>query len=282
MCGRRQVLADLAGILKKPFAEQVEFFRRKLNLPTEHWDDILMAAHDRAFIVAGAAKADLLADLRTAVDAAIAEGKSIGWFRKEFDGIVGRHGWQYRGERDWRTRVIYTTNMASSYAAGRWRQLNDPDLKKVRPYWQYVHNDSVLHPRPLHLSWNGLTLPADDAFWRSHYPPNGWGCRCRVVAVRGPVPGNKTEAPDDGTWTKLDRWGNRHEIPKGIDYGWDYAPGRSTANELAGLAQEKAASLAERDGGLARRYVSWLNEAGIQSPKVRQALSVLGKKLGAQ
>ena len=45
-----------------PFAEQIEFFRQKLNLPTEHWDDIMRETHDRAFVVAGAMKADLLDD----------------------------------------------------------------------------------------------------------------------------------------------------------------------------------------------------------------------------
>lgn len=26
---------------------------------------------------------------------------------------------------------------------------------------------------------------ADDPFWQSFYPPNGWRCRCRVRAVSG-------------------------------------------------------------------------------------------------
>lgn len=28
-------------------------------------------------------------------------------------------------------------------------------IKHRRPFWQYVHNDSVKHPRPEHLAWNG-------------------------------------------------------------------------------------------------------------------------------
>jgi hypothetical protein len=208
------------------FEEQIAFFRGKegLKIPTEHWDDIRKSAHDRAFMVAGAAKADLLTDLYNSVERAVAEGKSIGWFRKEFDLIVEKHGWSYKGGRDWRTRVIYTTNLSASYAAGRFQQLTDPDLIKSRPYWQYVHSDSVLHPRPLHVSWNGLTLRHDDPWWQSHFPPNGWGCRCRITAVSDPTPG-RDRAPDDGTYIKKDRWGNEHVIPKGIDYGWDYQPG---------------------------------------------------------
>src|SRR5574340_39125 len=141
------------GALNLPFQEQIDFFRKKLNLPTERWDAIQKAAHDRAFIVAGAAKADLLDDLRAAVQKAIEQGTSLETFRKEFKALVQKHGWTgWTGEgtkagEAWRTRVIYETNLRTSHAAGRWAQLNDPDLLKLRPFWRYVHNDSALHPR---------------------------------------------------------------------------------------------------------------------------------------
>ena len=75
------------------FAEQIAFFRQKVNLGTQRWDDILGAAHDRSFVVAGAAKADLLADLRAAVTKAIAQGTTLAEFRKDFEALVARHGW---------------------------------------------------------------------------------------------------------------------------------------------------------------------------------------------
>lgn len=136
---------------RQEFLEQIEFLRRKLNLPSETWRDIQRAAHDRAFVVAGATKADLLHDLRKAVDKAV-QGGSIGEFRKNFAEIVAKHGWTgWTGEgtkagEAWRTRVIYQTNLMTSYAAGRRAQLLDPDLVKRRPFWRYVHNDSVTHP----------------------------------------------------------------------------------------------------------------------------------------
>jgi hypothetical protein len=223
-----------SGKFNQPFADQVAFFRGKINIPTERWDDIINSAHDRAFMVAGAAKADLLDDFRKAVDKSIAEGKSIQWFRKEFNGIVQKHGWEgWTGSdtqvgRDWRTRMIYTTNMRASYAAGRYAQLTDPDLLKSRPYWKYIHNETVAHPRPLHQSWNGLVLKYDDPFWQTHYPPNGFGCRCRVTAVR-PDQYKGHPAPEDGTYTKIDRVGNEHVMPQGVDYGWGYEPGQANA-----------------------------------------------------
>ena len=38
--------------------------------------------------------------------------------------------------------------------------------------------------REEHRALHGITLPPSDPFWDTHYPPNGWNCRCRVVQVR--------------------------------------------------------------------------------------------------
>lgn len=227
-----------------PFQEQIDFFRAKLNMPTEAWDDVWQAAHDRAFMVAGAMKADLLDDLRQAVDKAIATGTTLETFRKDFREIVGKHGWQgWTGEGTpggfaWRTKVIYETNLRTSYHAGRWAQLNDPRLLTLMPYWEYVHSESVLHPRPLHLSWNGLTLLSTHIFWKTHFTPNGWGCHCRIVARAKPRNGAITIPPSD--WQRIDE---KTGAPIGIDKGWAYAPGANAQGELDTFINDKAASL---------------------------------------
>lgn len=209
-----------------PFKEQLDFFRQKLNLPTERWDDIVKSAHDKAFIVAGAANADMLQDFRAAIDKAIAQGTGLEQFRKDFKAIVAKYGWtNYTGSGSaegiaWRTKVIYQTNMSTSYAAGRYKQLTDPEYLKLRPNWKYVHNDSVMHPRPLHLSWDGIVLPHDHPFWLTHFGPNGWGCECRVVPARG---GEAIKQPPHG-WDSIDP---KTGAPVGIDKGFDYAPGAS-------------------------------------------------------
>lgn len=219
----------------QPFEDQLAFFRQKLNLPTERWDDIQLAAHDRAFIVAGAQGADLLADLRAAVDKAISQGTGLAQFEKDFKAIVAKHGWTgWTGEGSkggvaWRAKVIYQTNMATSYAAGRWKQLNDPQLLKVLPYWKYKHCDSVMHPRPLHLAWDGLTLPPDHPFWETHFPPNGWGCMCSVSAVF------KSEFMTAIANSKGPA--NAPTSTNGIDKGFGYAPGASLS---AGGGEQQA------------------------------------------
>ena len=245
----------LESVIRQPFAEQIEFFRKKLNLPTERWDDILEAAHDRAFVVAGAAKADLLNDLRQAVEKGIADGTTLAEFRKDFRAAVDKHGWKgWTGEdtqagEAWRTRVIFETNLRTSYAAGRYAQLTDPDLLKVRPFWRYVHSDIALRPRPHHKAWgdSGLTLRHDDPFWSTHFPPNGWGCRCRITAVRAPRENDATTAPPGS-----DAINPKTGAPVGIDKGWAYAPGASVADELRAFAQAKGESLPEE---LARAFL---------------------------
>ena len=256
------------GSFKLPFQEQIDYLQQKLDLPTQHWDDIKGAGHDRAFIVAGATKADLLSDFHTAVNQAIAEGKSIGWFKKEFEGIVQKHGWEgwtgsdTRAGRDWRARVIYNTNMRASYAAGRYAQLTDPELLKARPYWKYIHNDTVAHPRPLHQSWSGTVLRHDDAFWSTHFPPNGFGCRCRVTAVTA-SDYKGLPAPDDGTYTKVDRTGVAHTLPNGVDYGWDYTPGAGVAKSFKQIIDDKLIRLPAPVGSAMMDFLKPIMQAEI-------------------
>jgi hypothetical protein len=228
--------------LNLPFQEQIDFFRAKLNLPTERWDDIWKGAHDRAFVVAGAMKADLLDDLRQAVSPL--QRGTLDAFRKDFKRIVAQHGWTgwtgegSKGGEAWRTKVIYETNVRTSHAAGRYRQLTDPDSLAAMPYWRYVHNDSVMHPRPQHLAWNGLTLRHDHPFWQTHFAPNGWGCRCTIVAQSQPGSGDKATPPDG--WNAIDA--KTGEQP-GIDKGWGYAPGANAVTPLRELIDQKLIKL---------------------------------------
>lgn len=233
----------------RPFAEQVDFLRKKTNLPSKRWDDIKKAEHDHGFIVAGATKADLINDLRNAVDKCISEGKSLGWFQKNFDEIVKKNGWTgWTGEgstagRDWRTTIIYQTNMSQSYNAARWAQLHDPDLIKSMPYLTYHHADGVRHPRPQHLSWDGFTAPRDHPFWATHAPANGWRCHCYLSAAsesdfaKSKADG-KHEPP--AGWDKIDP---KTGDPVGIDKGFGYAPGASAHKSLRDFVEQKRVNL---------------------------------------
>lgn len=219
---------DLLAVFKLPFAEAEAFFRNKLNIPTLKWDDLWKAQHAKGFMVAGAYKADMLNDFRQAVDKAITEGTTLETFRKDFDKTVAKNGWSYKGTRNWRSEVIYSTNIRTSYAAGRWAQLTDPEQLEVMPYLTYKHGDSRV-PRPDHLAWDGLTLPADDPWWQTHYPPNGWGCKCRVFgSTQSEYGAAKRRGNGEAPPSPIDP---KTGAPAGIDKGWDYNVGKAAKEE---------------------------------------------------
>jgi len=272
-------VADLSTTFRRPFREQIAAFRLRLGnlVPTERWDDITRAQHDRAFMVAGAQKADLLADLAAAVDKAISQGTSLEEFRRDFRATVTRRGWHgwtgegsTRGEA-WRTRVIYRTNIATSYAAGRMAQLIEGNFA----FWVYRHGGSS-EPRVIHLGWDGLVLPPDHPFWVTHGPPNGWGCSCYVVGARTEAGARRLggdpdkRLPDD--WQSRDP---RTGAPKGIDKGWDYTPGATAVADVLALRDKldllpraPSVDLIQSWLGL-RAFSDWLAAPGGNWPLVR-------------
>jgi hypothetical protein len=238
---------ELTATFGKPFKEAIAAFRLRLGnlVPTARWDDLWQDQHDRAFMVAGATKADLLADLAAAVEKAIAQGTSLEEFRRDFRKIVeerGWHGWTGEGTKAgeaWRTRVIYRTNMRVSYAAGRMAQLVEGGFT----LWVYRHGGSV-EPRIIHLGWDGLVLPPDHPFWATHAPPNGWGCSCYVVGARSFAGaqrlGGQPGKPLPDGWQAIDP---KTGAPVGIDKGWAYAPGASVVQDVIAQLRTKAKQL---------------------------------------
>jgi len=227
-----------------PSKAAIANLRDKIDIPTKRWDELLGAVNAQAFTVAGATQVSLLGDLHSAVNAAIQNGESIGSFRKRFDNVVALHGWEYKGKRGWRTRVIYDNNLRSAQMAGRWQQLQQ--TKKNRPYLIYnTVNDNRV--RDEHRQWHHLVLKVDDVFWDTHYPPNGWGCRCSVRTANARQlerQGLKLDSPPSiETSERINAatgeiYGN---VPKGIDTGWDFNVGKAWLGADVSLGTNLAA-----------------------------------------
>ncbi|UQY32643.1 hypothetical protein K8U54_12905 [Pseudomonas fulva] len=247
-----------------PFREQNEFLRRKLNLPTQTWTDIYTREHDYAFVVAGANRDGLVQDFRLAVERAIEGGTTLEDFRRDFDRIVAKHGWSYNGGRNWRSRVIYETNLRSSYMAGRYQQLMA--VREERPYWQYLHSDAVEFPREEHEAWNGMVLRWDDPWWQYHFPINAWGCQCSVRALsQADLERMSKNGPDTAptiVWEQR-TIGQRSpqgprtvEVPQGIDPGFEHVPGRSRLESHVPLPRESEELIPASAPGLPNRIAT--------------------------
>ncbi|WP_084448683.1 phage minor head protein [Desulfovibrio inopinatus] len=225
-----------------PPADAIDYFRSKGNAISFGWQDMWRDAHSKTFTVAKAMKMDILQDIRTALDTALSEGNTFEQFRKELEPLLRQKGWWGKkkmidpltGEEKlvqlgspWRLKTIYHTNISTAYAAGHYKRMME--TAEARPLWLY---DAILdsRTRPMHKTWDGKVLPYDHPWWRTHYPPNGWRCRCGVIAM------SEAEAARDGFTISPDppeqiepwrdpRTGEVHQVPKGIDPGWDYNPG---------------------------------------------------------
>ncbi|WP_319519645.1 phage minor head protein [uncultured Martelella sp.] len=212
------LMAAAADPLELPFDEAIAFFRQKVAIATKSWRDIFDAAHSKMFMVAGAQTEALVKDFQGAIERALKDGTTLEDFRKDFDQIVKTHGWSYNGDRGWRTRVIFETNLRTAYAAGRFAQLNSPEIRAAYPGWRYNHSGSK-HPRHDHLAWDGKVWAADDPIWQSIYPPNGFGCGCFVTPVRYEA----VETTGYDATPNLDQIGT--DQPRGVDQSFDYNPG---------------------------------------------------------
>ncbi|WP_275789710.1 PBECR2 nuclease fold domain-containing protein [Pararhizobium gei] len=220
-------------VFSQPFKEQIDFFTQKRVKPTKVWTDAMRGIHDRAFVIAGATDTAMLSDFQTAISRAMSEGTGLDAFRKDFDRIVEQYGWKYKGEHGWRTRVIFETNIRTSYMAGRLKQMRDPDVIRLRPFWEYRHGETrqPKNPRARHLAWHGTILRHDDPWWNTHFPPNDWLCSCGVRTLsladlkrRGKS--GPDQAPGDLFTPIIDPvTGQLSERPQGVGYGWDYQPG---------------------------------------------------------
>lgn len=235
----RRFKQQINAATKLPFAEASEFFRGKAKIvETKEWREMMREQHDRAFTVAGLACESSLKGIRRLVQKAIDEGQTEKDFRKSLQAVLEENGAELRGALKRRAKVIFDTNIRTSYAAGRLRQLEA--AKSVSPYWVYRHGGSA-NPRPEHLAMDGKVLPADDPAWKLIYPPNGWGCSCVVEAVSerqlkkmGGLGKNKLEVKygPDG-------------LPAGVEPGWDYQPG-ATADPFSGETRDPDKTFAGR------------------------------------
>jgi hypothetical protein len=120
--------------------------------------------------------------------------------------------------------------------------------------------------RPLHRAWHNIVLPVDHPWWQTHFPPNGWNCRCTVVqmsdrdlARRGLTPTENPPADPPVAFRR--RTGEVALVPRGIDPGFAYNPGTARAR----LAMEKAAESLSQAAGV----------PGLLEPALTEVLETL-------
>jgi hypothetical protein len=239
--------------------EALDYIRRKKLTPAFSYRDVWNEEHAAGFTVAKAMRTDVLTDIKGAVEKAVEEGQTFDQFRKNLRPTLEAKGWWGRktmtdpvtGETrsaqlgsDRRLKTIYQTNLRSAHSQGTWER---GQASSSHPYILYRIGPSQRH-REDHRAWDGLVLPKGDAFWNTHYPPNGWGCKCYARFISEatltrykedglPLPRRadgggggtipvRTDRPEIRYKTWVDaRTGRIERLPEGISPGFGWNPG---------------------------------------------------------
>ena len=166
----------------------------KSKKPEAHfdYDEIVHDAHKKAFTIAKMTNLDLLKDMQSSLTKAFKDGIGFNEWKNSVKPMLAKKGWLgsikvkdprtgeekeiYVGNR--RLRTIFNTNMRTAYAKARY----ESQMQSLGEYFRYT---AVLdgRTREAHRKLHGKTLPKTDKFWDTNYPPNGWGCRCKVQVL---------------------------------------------------------------------------------------------------
>lgn len=137
-------------------------------------------ARSRAFWIAGVAQLDVVQQVHAAIVVAQRDGTALEEFKKQVSEALTK-AW---GKEDpARIGLIFRNACQTSYNAARWEQMREPTVMRMRPYWLY---DAIKDGRTsaICLLCGGTILPADDAWWDSHWPPLHHHCRSSVRNLR--------------------------------------------------------------------------------------------------
>ncbi len=165
------------------FPEAVEWFSKRVRVTPDTWSAMDAKARQRAFVVAGVARLDLLHDVHRSLQEALQRGETFEAWKAKMGPAL---------EKEWagtvkdparRLETIFRTNIQQAYSAGRQRQLRDPAVLKYRPFWLF---DAIMDNATTRMchSANGTLLPHDDPWWATHTPPLHFNCRSGIRSLR--------------------------------------------------------------------------------------------------
>ena len=186
---------DLGFAFGLPPEEAIRYFEGLGYSIKNDWTGTWQRAQAQAFSVANIYRQDVTAELYESLQDALKQGHSFESWKQQVQQRFDARSWVHQDAQvvdkatgevlakkltPARLQTVYRTNMQSAMMAGRWSQLYDN--KDARPYLQYVAVMDM-KTRPSHAAMHGSVYAIDDPFWGSFYPPNGFNCRCTVMAL---------------------------------------------------------------------------------------------------
>lgn len=195
--------------LAMPFEDAVAFFRAKNLISEEEFDALRDRYREGGFVARRLATERLREVARQSIARLLEQDLTV---EEVYQAIRDAERDEVRAlgiapSSPAYLETVVRTNVATSYGAGRWQAVNDPDVAAARPFIRYVTAGDE-NVRPAHRALHGrvFRVGTDEAAY--YAPPLGFNCRCSVVTLsqrqleargyvvtEGRVPGVD---PDDG------------------------------------------------------------------------------------
>jgi SPP1 gp7 family putative phage head morphogenesis protein len=163
-----------------PATEQAEYLRGLTAVTKATFDGLSQQYRKLAFTVAGVSDVRLIQKIRDTLAEVTQRGGTKADFDKAVRQLTTDAGVQQLNA--FTLDTVFQTNMQKAFSLGRYEQLTHPAVVAALPFWQYmtVGDDRV---RPEHRVLDGFVAQATDPVWNKIYPPNGFNCRCIVIAI---------------------------------------------------------------------------------------------------
>lgn len=186
---------NISFALNLPPKKAIEWLKTK-QVTVENYRNLTASEIAKVYTIARITDLDMLQDIKSSMVTAAEQGKPFAVWKTELLQHMANKGWLHPNGHNGKDIIdpktgeifgtprrldnIYRTNMQAAYNAGQYQTyMADVDN---RPFWQY---DAVgdHRTRPAHAAMDGLVYRYDDPFWTTFYPPNGYRCRCSVIAL---------------------------------------------------------------------------------------------------
>lgn len=164
-----------------PFEETIDFFKGKVSLTKEEWEELEPKLRFRAFTAARLAEADHIEMLRGRLLHAMEKGehftetwKDVKAFTEDIEQPFSARYFE----------TVYRTNIQSAYNAGRLMQYQN----NLPPAWELLFIEdgrtSDICKGLASIAGNGKALAASHSFWSTYgFPPYHFNCRTTFRAV---------------------------------------------------------------------------------------------------
>lgn len=165
-----------------PHAEAAAFIAGKPPVCKAVFDQLLPELKALAFTVTGVEELSVLAAVQSTLTDLPA---GVPWDKLKKQLVNQLHPYLDDAESGKKRALARAELLLRTHGFQAYQAASHAVMKRqtdVFPYWQYKSKEDG-RVRPAHAALDNIVLPANHEFWKTHFPPWQWNCRCQCVPL---------------------------------------------------------------------------------------------------